>query len=200
MPPCAHAHVPLCALFLRASMAAGHVRGFSSPEYLRSAVMHALYRALTILNMRGIPQACVLHWALSEPRHRCTRAHACACTGVAIIVKSFARIHETNLKKQGMLPLTFANPSDYDLVGPQDRCAPVYLNPSSSERTRVVHACVCALLRACVSAFLCARARAASSAQAAHLPDAPQASLKLLPPLHVPKATHVFPPPSLTRA
>ncbi|KAI8849693.1 aconitase family-domain-containing protein [Chytridium lagenaria] len=35
--------------------------------------------------------------------------------GVAVIVKSFARIHETNLKKQGMLPLTFANPKDYDL-------------------------------------------------------------------------------------
>lgn len=36
--------------------------------------------------------------------------------GRAIIVKSFARIHETNLKKQGMLPLTFANPADYDKV------------------------------------------------------------------------------------
>lgn len=36
--------------------------------------------------------------------------------GKAIIVKSFARIHETNLKKQGMLPLTFANPADYDLI------------------------------------------------------------------------------------
>ena len=35
--------------------------------------------------------------------------------GKAIIVKSFARIHETNLKKQGMLPLTFVNTSDYDL-------------------------------------------------------------------------------------
>ncbi|KAJ1660467.1 Aconitate hydratase mitochondrial [Dispira simplex] len=40
--------------------------------------------------------------------------------GVAVIVKSFARIHETNLKKQGMLPLTFANPADYDKVGPRD--------------------------------------------------------------------------------
>ena len=40
--------------------------------------------------------------------------------GYAIIVKSFARIHETNLKKQGMLPLTFANPKDYDLVQPTD--------------------------------------------------------------------------------
>ena len=41
--------------------------------------------------------------------------------GVAIIVKSFARIHETNLKKQGMLPLTFADPADYDKVGPFDK-------------------------------------------------------------------------------
>lgn len=41
--------------------------------------------------------------------------------GVAVIVKSFARIHETNLKKQGMLPLTFADPSDYDAVHPGDR-------------------------------------------------------------------------------
>jgi aconitate hydratase len=46
------------------------------------------------------------HAAL-EPRH---------LGGRAIIVKSFARIHETNLKKQGVLPLTFANAADYDKV------------------------------------------------------------------------------------
>ena len=40
--------------------------------------------------------------------------------GIAVVVKSFARIHETNLKKQGLLPLTFANPSDYDKVDPFD--------------------------------------------------------------------------------
>ena len=40
--------------------------------------------------------------------------------GRAIIVKSFARIHETNLKKQGMLPLTFANPADYEKVQEAD--------------------------------------------------------------------------------
>jgi aconitate hydratase len=40
--------------------------------------------------------------------------------GVAVIVRSFARIHETNLKKQGMLPLTFANPADYDKIEPAD--------------------------------------------------------------------------------
>lgn len=51
------------------------------------------------------------HAAL-EPRH---------LGGRAIIVKSFARIHETNLKKQGVLPLTFANPSDYDKIQPTDK-------------------------------------------------------------------------------
>ncbi|MDD8018828.1 MAG: aconitate hydratase [Bacteroidota bacterium] len=43
--------------------------------------------------------------------------------GRAIIVKSFARIHETNLKKQGMLALTFKNPSDYDKIREDDVCA-----------------------------------------------------------------------------
>ncbi|MCP4441366.1 MAG: aconitate hydratase [Aureispira sp.] len=38
----------------------------------------------------------------------------------AVIVKSFARIHETNLKKQGLLALTFVNPSDYDKVRQDD--------------------------------------------------------------------------------
>jgi len=49
--------------------------------------------------------------AAMEPRH----------LGVAaVIVKSFARIHETNLKKQGMLGLTFANENDYDLIQEDD--------------------------------------------------------------------------------
>ncbi|XP_067934629.1 probable aconitate hydratase, mitochondrial [Watersipora subatra] len=51
------------------------------------------------------------HAAL-EPRH---------LGGKAVIVKSFARIHETNLKKQGILPLTFSNPADYDKVKPDDK-------------------------------------------------------------------------------
>jgi len=41
--------------------------------------------------------------------------------GRVIITKSFARIHETNLKKQGMLPLTFANPADYDKISGDDK-------------------------------------------------------------------------------
>ncbi|MFZ5479151.1 MAG: aconitate hydratase [Myxococcota bacterium] len=41
----------------------------------------------------------------------------------AVIARSFARIHETNLKKQGILPLTFADPADYEKVRPDDRVA-----------------------------------------------------------------------------
>ena len=46
-----------------------------------------------------------------EPRHLGVRA---------VLVKSFARIHETNLKKQGMLALTFANEADYDKIQEDD--------------------------------------------------------------------------------
>jgi aconitate hydratase len=49
--------------------------------------------------------------AAMEPRHLGVRA---------VLVKSFARIHETNLKKQGMLALTFANKNDYDLIQEDD--------------------------------------------------------------------------------
>ncbi len=50
--------------------------------------------------------------AAMEPRFR-------GCS--MIIARSFARIHETNLKKQGIVPLTFDNPADYDLIGENDR-------------------------------------------------------------------------------
>jgi len=38
-----------------------------------------------------------------------------------VITRSFARIHETNLKKQGVLPLTFVSATDYDLIQETDR-------------------------------------------------------------------------------
>lgn len=41
--------------------------------------------------------------------------------GAAVITRSFARIHETNLKKQGMLPLTFDNPEDYEKIQEDDK-------------------------------------------------------------------------------
>jgi aconitate hydratase len=45
-----------------------------------------------------------------------------------VLVKSFARIHETNLKKQGILPLTFTDPKDYDLFEQTDRVSVVGLS------------------------------------------------------------------------
>jgi aconitate hydratase len=50
--------------------------------------------------------------AAMEPRFR---------NGKVILSRSFARIHETNLKKQGLLPLTFADPATYDQIGEDDR-------------------------------------------------------------------------------
>ncbi|KAK4500002.1 hypothetical protein PRZ48_008188 [Zasmidium cellare] len=50
--------------------------------------------------------------AAIEPRH---------LGAFAVVARSFARIHEVNLKKQGLLPLTFADPADYDKIDPQDR-------------------------------------------------------------------------------
>ena len=50
--------------------------------------------------------------AAMEPRFR---------NGKVIFARSFARIHETNLKKQGLLPLTFADPATYDLIEEDDR-------------------------------------------------------------------------------
>jgi len=64
------------------------------------------------------------HAAL-EPRH---------LGGIAVITKSFARIHETNLKKQGILPLTFKDPSDYDKIGSDDRVSLLNLKEFAPEK------------------------------------------------------------------
>lgn len=58
--------------------------------------------------------------------------------GRAVIVRSFARIHETNLKKQGMLPLTFKNPADYDKVRVDDRVSILGLTQLAPERNLTV--------------------------------------------------------------
>ena len=72
--------------------------------------------------------------AAMQPRH----------LGVAaVLVKSFARIHETNLKKQGMLGLTFANEANYDLIQEDDTFNFVDLNefaPGKPLTLEVVHA------------------------------------------------------------
>ena len=69
-----------------------------------------------------------------EPRHLGVRA---------ILVKSFARIHETNLKKQGVLPLSFADPETYDRVREDDRISVMGLaglTPDAPVPCRLHHA------------------------------------------------------------
>jgi len=65
--------------------------------------------------------------AAMEPRFR---------GGVVIITRSFARIHETNLKKQGMVPLTFADPATYDQIGEDDRINVADLPPEPGQNVR----------------------------------------------------------------
>src|SRR5512134_194589 len=63
--------------------------------------------------------------------------------GAAVIVRSFARIHESNLKKQGLLALTFQNPADYDRIREDDRLGLVGLKdmaPGKPVECRVKHA------------------------------------------------------------
>ena len=72
--------------------------------------------------------------AAMEPRHLGVKA---------VIVKSFARIHETNLKKQGMLGLTFANEADYDKIQEDDTFNFIDLNgfaPGKQLTLEIVHA------------------------------------------------------------
>ena len=63
--------------------------------------------------------------------------------GRVVLVRSFARIHETNLKKQGVLPLTFADPADYERIRQDDRLSFVgleKLNPGQKIEVRIQHA------------------------------------------------------------
>jgi aconitate hydratase len=65
--------------------------------------------------------------AAMEPRFR---------GGVVILARSFARIHETNLKKQGLLALTFADPATYDDIGEDDRLNVLGLPPVPGQPVR----------------------------------------------------------------
>jgi len=65
--------------------------------------------------------------AAMEPRFR---------GGVVIFARSFARIHETNLKKQGLVPLTFADPNTYDLIGEDDRINVLNLPPVPGQNVK----------------------------------------------------------------
>ncbi len=71
-----------------------------------------------------------------------SREHAAMCPrhlgAAAVLVRSFARIHESNLKKQGVLPLTFMDPEDYDKVQEQDRISILGLSELAPDAPLVV--------------------------------------------------------------
>ncbi len=94
---------------------ANHVFNVEKGEYMAVPDSARHYQSLgigtVVFGEENLGEGSSREHAAMEPRY----------LGVnAVIVKSFARIHQTNLKKQGMLALTFVNPSDYDLVRQDD--------------------------------------------------------------------------------
>ena len=82
----------------------------------------------TVANVARIYKAAGRKWVIvgdANYGEGSSREHAALSPrllgGVAVIAKSFARIHESNLKKQGLLALTFQNPDAYDSLGAEDR-------------------------------------------------------------------------------
>lgn len=89
---------------------------------------HRIGKFGTVSEVARELQARGIHWCIIGDNNYgegSSREHAALepryLGGTAIIARSFARIHETNLKKQGMLPLTFNDPADYDRIAEGDR-------------------------------------------------------------------------------
>ena len=88
----------------------GEIQPF--PDMARS--YHEAGQRWVVIGDENMGEGSSREHAAMEPRFR---------NGVVAIARSFARIHETNLKKQGMVPLTFSDPADYDRIGEDDRIA-----------------------------------------------------------------------------
>jgi aconitate hydratase len=86
----------------------GEIQAF--PDIARS--YHDAEQEWVVIGDENMGEGSSREHAAMEPRFR---------RGAVAIARSFARIHETNLKKQGMLPLTFADPADYERIGEDDR-------------------------------------------------------------------------------
>ncbi len=93
----------------------GHPAGGHPGEYGEVPAVQRAYKAAgigsVVVGDENYGEGSSREHAAMEPRFLGVRA---------ILVRSFARIHETNLKKQGMLALTFANPADYDKIQEDD--------------------------------------------------------------------------------
>ncbi|MCB9258069.1 MAG: aconitate hydratase [Ignavibacteriales bacterium] len=116
---------------------AGEVKNTFTGEYKNVSKVAREYKAKgtgwVVVGDENYGEGSSREHAAMEPRH---------LGGKAIIVRSFARIHETNLKKQGMLPLTFDNPADYDKIKEDDKISLIGLKdlaPDSQVKMIVKH-------------------------------------------------------------
>jgi aconitate hydratase A / 2-methylisocitrate dehydratase len=92
-----------------------------------AAAYHAAGQPWVVIGDENMGEGSSREHAAMEPRFR---------LGLVAIARSFARIHETNLKKQGMVPLTFADPATYDQIGEDDRISVQGLPPVPGENVR----------------------------------------------------------------
>ncbi|MFN3660011.1 MAG: aconitase family protein, partial [Brevinematales bacterium] len=94
----------------------GKVKNLLTAEYQTPAEVARVYKTAhipwVIIGDRNYGEGSSREHAAMEPRY---------LGGVAVIARSFARIHETNLKKQGLLALTFVNEDDYEKIREDDR-------------------------------------------------------------------------------
>ena len=88
---------------------------------------HEANQAWIVIGDENMGEGSSREHAAMEPRFR---------MGLVAIARSFARIHETNLKKQGMVPLTFVNPADYEKIGEDDRISVITLPPVPGEKVQ----------------------------------------------------------------
>ena len=117
---------------------ANKVKNQLTGEYGEVPVVQRAYKAAGVATIvvgdQNYGEGSSREHAAMEPRHLGVKA---------VIVKSFARIHETNLKKQGMLGLTFANEADYDKIQEDDTFNFIDLNgfaPGKQLTLEIVHA------------------------------------------------------------
>jgi len=116
---------------MKTNFVKNHLNGEYDAVPLTARAYKAANIKTTVVGDHNYGEGSSREHAAMEPRH----------LGVAaVIVKSFARIHETNLKKQGMLGLTFATELDYDLIQEDDTFNFVDLNEFSAEKPLTIEA------------------------------------------------------------
>jgi aconitate hydratase len=139
----------------------GHLERFSDNFLMGATNAFTAEAGRTLDQLSGEPslpvahvarhyRACDLHWLVVGDHNYgegSSREHAAVSPrllgGAAVIARSFARIHETNLKKQGLLALTFSDPADYDRIRQDDRLSLLELTslaPSHPVACRLHHA------------------------------------------------------------